>query len=83
MIESSLSQSEPMALSSRPFGRVVRSVIGYSLLTALMFITPMLVFVPAALLHCAIRNGRRAAWTALALAVALDTLYVLDRKSVV
>src|SRR5688500_7062189 len=66
-----------MALSGRPFGRIVRSVIGYSLLTALMFVTPMLVFVPAALLHCAIRNGRRAAWLTLAVAVALDALYVM------
>ena len=66
-----------MTLSGRPFGRVVRSVIGYSLLTALMFVTPMLVFVPAALLHCAIRNGRRAAWMTLAIAVALDALYVM------
>src|SRR5687767_7872263 len=66
-----------MALSGRPFGRVVRSVIGYSLLTALMFVTPMLVFVPAALLHCAIRNGRRAAWMTLAVATALDALYVM------
>jgi hypothetical protein len=66
-----------MVLSGRPFGRVVRSVIGYSLLTALMFITPMLVFVPAALIHCAIRNGRRAAWLTLAIAVGLDVLYVM------
>ena len=27
-----------------------------------MFVSPMFVFVPAALFHCAIRNGRRAAW---------------------
>jgi hypothetical protein len=77
VIESSLSQSEPMTLPGRPFGRVVRSVAGYALLTALMFVTPMLVFVPAALLHCAIRNGRRAAWAALAVAVALDALYIM------
>ena len=35
---------------------------GYSLLVALMMAAHMLVFVPAALFHCAIRNGRRAAW---------------------
>ena len=73
----SLSQSEPISLPGRPFGRVVRSVIGYSLATALMIITPMLVFVPAALLHCAIRNGRRAAWTALSIAVLIAALVVL------
>ena len=63
-------------LPQRPAGRVVRSVIGYSLLTALMIITPMVVFIPAALLHCAIRNGRRAAWMTLAFAGALVALYV-------
>ena len=76
MIESSLHQSEPVALTERPTGRLVRSVAGYALLTALMIVTPMLVFVPAALLHCGIRNGRRAAWAALALAAALAGLYV-------
>ena len=75
MIESSLHQSEPVLLPGRPFGRQVRSVIGYSLLTALMIITPMLVFVPAALLHCAIRNGRRAAWVLLVLSLAIASLY--------
>lgn len=65
-----------MSLPERPFGRIARSVAGYSLLTALMIITPMVVFIPAALLHCAIRNGRRAAWAALAVALALVALYV-------
>jgi hypothetical protein len=76
VIETSLSQSDPIALPDRPFGRVARSVIGYALLTALMIITPMVVFVPAALLHCAIRNGRRAAWAALTIAAAIVALYV-------
>lgn len=65
-----------MTLPDRPFGQVARSVIGYSLATALMVITPMVVFVPAALLHCGIRNGRRAAWAALLLALMVVTLYV-------
>jgi hypothetical protein len=76
VIETSLSHGEPLSLPDRPLGPVVRSVIGYSLLTALMIITPMLVFVPAALLHCAIRNGRRAAWATLVIAVAIDALVV-------
>lgn len=75
MIESSLPHGEPVLLPSRSFGRQARSVAAYSLLTALMMITPMLVFVPAALMHCAIRNGRRAAWAALGLSVAIATLY--------
>ena len=75
MIESSLPQSEPVLLPGRPFGQQVRNVIGYSLLTALMFITPMVVFLPAALLHCAFRNGRRIAWVVLVLSLAVASLY--------
>lgn len=71
-------QSEPATLPDRPFGRLVRSVAGYSLLTALMIVTPMLVFVPAALLHCAIRNGRRAAWAVLLLALTVASLYAMS-----
>jgi len=77
MIESSLPQSEPVLLPSRPFGRQVRSVIGYSLLTALMVITQTVVFVPAALLNCAARHGRRAAWAVLVLSIAICSLYAL------
>jgi hypothetical protein len=58
MIEMSLQQSEPVALPHRSPGRQVRSVALYSVLTALM-ICRLMVFVPAALFHCAIRNGRR------------------------
>jgi hypothetical protein len=76
MIETSLHQSEPVMLPGRPFGRLVRSVAIYSLLTALMIVTPMLVFVPAALFHCAIRNGRRAAWVTVLVAFALACGYV-------
>lgn len=76
MIETSLHQSEPVALPGRPFGTVARSIAGHALLTALMIVTPMLpVFVPAALLHCGLRNGRRAAWMAAAVAMTLVALY--------
>jgi hypothetical protein len=74
MIES-LPQSEPVLLPDRPFGRQARSVIGYSLLTALMIVARMPVFVPAALVHCAWRNGRRAGWAVLAISVLLVTAY--------
>ena len=72
----SLSHSEPMSLPQRPHGAVARSVIAYSLLTALMFVTQIVVFVPAALIHCAMRNGRRAAWATLVLAAILFALLV-------
>jgi hypothetical protein len=76
MIETSLHQSEPVTVHGRPSGRTARSIAAHALLTALMIITPMLVFVPAALLHCGIRNGRRAAWLAAAAAMALVCIYV-------
>jgi hypothetical protein len=75
MIESSLHPSDPVALPGPPFGRLLRNVAGYSLLTALMMVTPMLVFVPAALLHCAIRNGRRVAWLVGIVSVGLAVAY--------
>jgi Predicted membrane protein (DUF2232) len=79
MLES-LNQSEPVLLPQRPTGRQARSVVGYSVLTALMIVSTMPVFVPAALLHCAFRHGRRAAWTALGVALLLVAAYgaVLD-----
>lgn len=76
MIETTLHPGDPVALPGRPFGRQARSVAGYALLTALMIITPLMVFVPAALMHCAIRNGRRAAWAVLLAAAAIAALYV-------
>lgn len=79
MIETSLPpraelQSDPALLPLRPFGEVARSVAGYALLMALMIIVDLPVFVPAALFHCAIRNGRRATWAALALSVTVSAL---------
>jgi hypothetical protein len=75
MIEMSLQQSEPVALPHRSLGRQARSVAVYSVLTALMIMS-VFVFVPVALFHCAIRNGRRAAWMTGALAVAIASLYM-------
>jgi hypothetical protein len=76
MIETSLHQSEPVALPGRPSGRVARSIAAHALLVALMLVTPMVVFVSAALLHCGIRNGRRAAWLTAILAMAPFALFV-------
>ncbi len=75
MIELSPPQSEPVLLPPRPFGQQVRSAIGYSLLTVLMIVTQTLVFVPAVLLHGAVRHGRRLAWTVLVLSMGLAALY--------
>jgi hypothetical protein len=76
MIDMSLPQSEPVALPHRPIGRQVRSAAMHALLTALMIITPILVFVPAAVFHCAIRNGRRATFAMAAVALIISAAYV-------
>lgn len=60
-------QSDSLEMPGRPFGQMARSVFGYVLLLALTFFPPMFVFLPAAVFHCGIRNGRRATWVALAL----------------
>jgi hypothetical protein len=49
----------------RTAGRLVLSVAGYTVVLALMLVSPLFVFIPAALFHCAVRNGRVAAWVAL------------------
>jgi len=69
MTETSLQQEEPVTIPARSFGKQVRSMAGYTIVTALMFVPPLVVFLPASLLHCGIRNGRRAAWLLLVLSV--------------
>ena len=64
-----------MTVPVRPFSRIARSVAGYGIVTALMLITPLLVFAPASLFHCAMRNNRVAAWSAALLATGLAGLY--------
>jgi hypothetical protein len=78
MIETSL-ESEPVLLPARrPAGRTIGSVAAYAALTALLFLPPLFVFLPAALFHCAIRNGRRAAWFALVVAVPIAAVLMLQ-----
>jgi hypothetical protein len=69
MTETSLQHDQPVAIPARSFGKLVRSMAGYTIVTALMFVPPLVVFLPASLLHCGIRNGRRAAWLLLVLSV--------------
>jgi len=75
MIETSLQHDEPVAIPVRSFGKLVRSMAGYTIVTALMFVSPLFVFIPASLFHCGIRNGRRAAWLLLVLAGALGAAF--------
>jgi len=58
-------QSDSLEIPGRPFGRMAWSVFGYALLMAFMFLPPFVVFLPAAIFHCGMRNGRRATWLAL------------------
>src|SRR5258706_5389504 len=76
MIETSLQHDEPVAIPARSFGKQVRSMAGYTLVTALMFVSPLFVFIPASLLHCGIRMGRRAAWLLLVLSTAAAALLI-------
>ena len=64
MSNASLQPGDTMTLPARPFARVARSVAGYGVATALMLVSPLLVFAPASIFHCAMRNGRVAAWLA-------------------
>jgi uncharacterized protein YybS (DUF2232 family) len=76
MSETSLQHDEPVAIPARSFGKQVRSMAGYTIVTALMFVSPLFVFIPASLFHCGIRNGRRAAWLLLVLSAVLAALII-------
>lgn len=89
MIVTSLEQSEMRpapAASGRPDGgasmRGTRTALGYGVATALMLISPLLVFAPAALFQCALRNGRRVAWGAFTVAVILTAGYFIQVANV-
>lgn len=89
MIVTSLEQSEMRpapAASGRPDGgasmRSTRTALGYGVATALMLISPLLVFAPAALFQCALRNGRRVAWGAFTVAVILTAGYFIQVANV-
>jgi hypothetical protein len=75
MTETSV-QSEPVAMPRRPSGKsAARSFAIHAALAAVMMVTPFAVLLPAVLLHCGIRLGRRAAWLALAAGVAFAALF--------
>lgn len=72
-----LHHGETMTLPVQPFGRTARSVAGYGVATALLLISPgLMVFAPASIFHCAMRNGRRTAWAAGVLGLVLAALCV-------
>jgi hypothetical protein len=69
---------EPVPLPGRSAGQTVRSVAGYGLLVGLMLLSPLFVFVPAAMFQCGTRNGRRIAWAALVVGIALSALITMQ-----
>ncbi|GAC1394923.1 MAG: hypothetical protein NVSMB68_11550 [Thermoanaerobaculia bacterium] len=81
MTNASLHHGDTLTVPVQPFARVARSVAGYGVATALMLISPLLVFAPASLFHCAMRNGRNAAWAAGALALVLAGICVFVAPS--
>ena len=59
------------------FGRSLRSMIGYAILIALMLVSPLFVFIPAALFFATIRHGRRTSSTALIAGSALAGMVII------
>jgi len=53
------------ATAAISFGRSLRFIAGYAILIALMLVSPLFVFIPAALFYSTIRHGRRTSWSAL------------------
>ncbi len=74
-------QNEPAAITGPSWSRSARHVIGYAILIAVMFVSPLFVFLPAALFLCTIRNSRRVAWTALFIGAALAAILTLSGTS--
>ncbi len=78
MLASASLQQDPVVVPERSFGSIARSVGGYGLLMALMFISPLFVFVPAAIFACGARNRRVAAVVALAIGTAIAALLAVQ-----
>jgi len=67
--------SEPVAVPRGPSGKAARSFAIHAALAAIMMATQFAVLLPAVLLHCGIRLGRRAAWLVLALSIAFAAIF--------
>ena len=73
--------TEQATISGPPFGRLVRQIAGYAVLIAVLLVSPLFVFLPAAIFHCTIRNGRRIAWIALFIGTVLAGVVVIAGAS--
>lgn len=82
MIDTPL-QSEPVAVPERPSGgATARAVVAWSIVTGFMLVAPVIVFLPAALLYCGVRHGKRAAWIAFPVGVVIAALLMPALTSV-
>jgi hypothetical protein len=71
-------QSEPAIVAAPTTGSRLRSAAGYAVAVALMLVwPPLFIFVPATLLRCGLRNGRGAAWLALAVGAIAAAMMVV------
>ena len=73
--------TQQATISGPSFGRLVRQIAGYAILIAVMLVSPLFVFLPAAIFHCTVRNGRRIAWIALFIGTALAGVVVVAGAS--
>jgi hypothetical protein len=77
-VTETLSHHEQLAPPIRPVGKRVLSIAAHVVLAVtLLVIAPLAVFLPAVLFHCAVRNGRRAAWIVFIVSAAVVLLLVL------
>jgi hypothetical protein len=81
MTDTSLHE-KPAMVPARTFGKLARNVVGYAVLTAVMFVSPLFVFLPAALFHCGLRHGRRITWLVLAIGAAIAVLIAVPAAQV-
>ena len=78
MTETSI-HPEPLAPPIRPAGKRVLSTAAYAMLAAAtLLVQPIAVFLPAALLHCGVRNGRRAVWAVFLFMTVLAALFAFS-----
>ncbi|HEY5611383.1 MAG TPA: DUF2232 domain-containing protein [Thermoanaerobaculia bacterium] len=70
MIENT-TYEEPVTVAEATRGNVVRSTAVHAVVAALMFVSPLQLFVPSAYIHAGLRNGWRAMWGAILGSVAI------------
>ena len=74
---------EPVPLAApRPRGTAMRSVALHALAAAMMYVSPLHLFVPAAYVSSGLRNGRRGIWGAILISVLIVAGAILAGQTV-